>query len=224
MPTDTENDPLCVKKKSHIGNDFVNIVFNESGFPFDFDTFPSQFNYVYIVITPESAITPRDVAAEGGAEGTVDDDADAHVDGNVEGTESEDRQPCYVIQTLRQASFPRISPTASYKLVALQPLSSLARQLALNASVFCNVWSSREGGEHISSWRSRLREIVKLRARHANTGASTSAKFPGAKASKTYADGDEFTGVVAMGGLAEEEGVLAGLDFSRWAGPNPSLA
>jgi len=32
--------------------------------------------------------------------------------------------------------------------------------------VYSLVWSNREGGEHISSWRSRLREINRLRDRY----------------------------------------------------------
>ncbi|KAK5020845.1 Tuberous sclerosis 2-like protein, partial [Cryomyces antarcticus] len=57
MPTNLEYDAPCIQKKRHIGNDFVNIIFNNSGLPFSFDTFPSDFNYVYIVITPEARAT-----------------------------------------------------------------------------------------------------------------------------------------------------------------------
>ncbi|KAI8049737.1 hypothetical protein BDF22DRAFT_745998 [Syncephalis plumigaleata] len=52
MPTDLERDPNSTSKKRHIGNDFVTIIYNESGLPFAFDTLPSQFNFVQIVITP----------------------------------------------------------------------------------------------------------------------------------------------------------------------------
>ncbi|KAF7545039.1 hypothetical protein G7046_g9651 [Stylonectria norvegica] len=54
MPTNLERDPQCTLKKRHIGNDFVNIVYNDSGFPFNFNTFPSEFNFVNIIITPAS--------------------------------------------------------------------------------------------------------------------------------------------------------------------------
>ena len=37
MPTLT-SDPQCSNKKLHIGNDFVTIVFNESGLPYQFGT------------------------------------------------------------------------------------------------------------------------------------------------------------------------------------------
>ena len=59
MPTNLDHDPQCVEKKRHIGNDHVNIIYNESGLPFDFNTFASQFNYVNIVITPDGSFAPE---------------------------------------------------------------------------------------------------------------------------------------------------------------------
>ena len=32
--------PRCVGKKRHIGNNFVNVIFNDSGLPFRFDALP----------------------------------------------------------------------------------------------------------------------------------------------------------------------------------------
>ncbi|KAI8588615.1 hypothetical protein BDZ88DRAFT_397042 [Geranomyces variabilis] len=51
MPT-LSHDPLCTSKKRHIGNDFVTIVWNESGLDYAFDTIPAQFNFVNIIIEP----------------------------------------------------------------------------------------------------------------------------------------------------------------------------
>ncbi|MCJ1322980.1 Tuberous sclerosis 2-like protein [Xylographa vitiligo] len=208
MPTNKKGDPACVKKKSHIGNDFVNIIFNDSGFPFKFDTFPSQFNYVNIIITPESPLGCKNPGV---------------VPAPVEDHSRQLQQLYFTVQTQSHPSFPNLSPAASYKLLPLQHAAGLVRQIALNASVFSNVWANRAGGEHVSSWRNRLREIKKLRARFANSGTSVSERYPGAKGTKTYVEGDPFTGLVVMGGLAEDDGILSSLDFSRWAGPNPSL-
>lgn len=47
-----ENDAQFSSKKRHIGNNFVNIYFDESGEDFDFDIVKSQFNFINIVITP----------------------------------------------------------------------------------------------------------------------------------------------------------------------------
>lgn len=147
MPTDLERDAQCTLKKRHIGNDFVNIIFNDSGKPFRFDTFPSQFNYVNIVITPASRasfIATRTATTSSGLRG----------------------QPFYRVQVLSKPGFPELSPASETKMISLNALPGFIRLLGLNASVFCHVWTAREGGEHISSWSSRLREIKRLRERY----------------------------------------------------------
>ena len=209
MPTNLNDDYHCVNKKRHIGNDYVKIIFNESGLPFKFDTFPSQFNFINIVITPENRLLP---------------DPPSHIPKTeVDPTKATDTVQHYTVQLQFQASLPQMSPAASMKMVPRTALSALVRQLALSSSVFCNVWSNRGDGEYVSSWRNRLREITRLRDRYANSGTSTSVKYPGAKGHRTYAAGDAFAGRVHMGGIAEEEGVSVGLDFSRWAGAPPSF-
>ncbi|KAI1377310.1 hypothetical protein F4677DRAFT_52342 [Hypoxylon crocopeplum] len=145
MPTNSDHDPQCTLKKRHIGNDFVNIIFNDSGLPFKFDTFPSEFNFVNIVITPESRAsfvatrqrTPKDV-----------------------------EESFYKVRLMSKPGFPEISPAAETKIVSLKALPDFIRLLALNASVFSLVWAHREGGEHISPWRNRLREIRRLREKY----------------------------------------------------------
>lgn len=46
------HDPNCNEKKKHIGNDFVSIVYNESGEPYNLKTIKGQFNYACVVIEP----------------------------------------------------------------------------------------------------------------------------------------------------------------------------
>ncbi len=160
MPTNLDHDPQCSNKKRHTGNDFVNIIFNNSGLPFRFDTFPSDFNYVNIVITPESRAS--------------------FVDTRLHSYQELEKQ-FYKVQVLSKPGFPEVSPAAETKIVSGKSLSSFVRLLALNASVFSLVWANREGGEYVSSWRNRLREIVKLREKHSNTTKSPSTKAePGA--------------------------------------------
>lgn len=38
MPTNLQDDPNCNEKKSHIGNDFVKIIYNESGEEYNLNT------------------------------------------------------------------------------------------------------------------------------------------------------------------------------------------
>ncbi|KAJ9583770.1 hypothetical protein L9F63_021894, partial [Diploptera punctata] len=47
-----ENDPLGNNKKSHIGNDYVTIVYNESGKEYNIHTVKCQFNYASVIIQP----------------------------------------------------------------------------------------------------------------------------------------------------------------------------
>ena len=51
MPNN-KNDVVRTAKKRHIGNDFVNIIWNEGGSPFAFNTISGQFNKFQAVIEP----------------------------------------------------------------------------------------------------------------------------------------------------------------------------
>jgi hypothetical protein len=233
MPTNLEHDPKCNNKKQHIGNDFVNIIFNNSGNPFRFDTFPSEFNYVNIVITPESRASFVATRLRSGS----------HADSAF-----------YKVQVMSKQGFPEISPAAETKIVSLKALPDFIRLLALNASVFSLVWYNRAGGEHVSSWRSRLREIVRLRDRYstrhpvhnppmspAGSGYGNGMGSPDSgsrnvrdslnslrrsstatfltnnsetndRSSKTLSMADTEVGTVSL-----EESMAESLDFSKWA-------
>ncbi|KAI4236035.1 MAG: hypothetical protein L6R40_006281 [Gallowayella cf. fulva] len=207
MMPNVEHDPQCTNKKKHTGNDFVNIIFNESELPFQFDTFPSALNFVNIVITPEKVTAwPSPLQA-----------ADNNGPGGLE--------TCYFfkVQVLSASFLPEISPAASPKVVSASALPSYVRQLALNAHLFSLVWSERAQGEEvISSWRSRLRHIRKLRQKYANTGNSANVGYPemgtaeDRGGAKSYEEGDDWKGTLAMGGLAEQGQSLMSLDFTRW--------
>ncbi|KAH4419795.1 hypothetical protein HBH92_025120 [Parastagonospora nodorum] len=159
MPTNRDDDMTYPNKKRHIGNDFVNIIFNDSGLPYNFDTFPSAFNYVHIVISPESRAS------------FVDRRLDADPDG---------RDRYYKVQAISRADFPDVSPAVETKILCGKHLAGYCRLIAINACVFSSVWYVREGGETISSWRSRLREIKRLRERY---GASSGDQQPTASPS-----------------------------------------
>ena len=144
MPTYSEDDPRYHQKKMHIGNDFVNIVWNNSGHAFHVNTIPSQVTMVYIVITPEALTSFRHDSKNG----------------------------FYKVKVLTKPGFPSISPAAETKVVSGHALPSFIRLLALNASVFSNVWVARDpsGGPHdtyVSSWRARLQVIKRLHERYA---------------------------------------------------------
>lgn len=224
MPTNLDHDPQCIGKKRHIGNDFVNIIFNNSGLPFRFDTFPSDFNYVNIVITPESRASFVATRLRTG---------------------SCVQNAFYKVQVMSKPGFPEISPAAETKIMGLSALPGFIRLLALNASVFSLVWANREGGEHVSSWRNRLREITRLRekygAKHTNSaptsppstsnGASnirdslnslgrrssvatflTNASEQNSQRSSVLSTAETEVGGTGVG----DESMAESLDFSRW--------
>ncbi|KAJ5778916.1 hypothetical protein N7457_006636 [Penicillium paradoxum] len=209
MPTDFDRDPACINKKRNIGNNHVTIVFNRSNLPFDFDTIPSEFNSVNIVITPSSRI-----AYDG--------------NGNVCG-ETDPRKLYYSVQVLSKAGFPDVSPAATPKIISGKNLAAFVRILALNASVFSLVWNNK-GGEHTSSWRTRLREIKKVRERAltAQTRGPEPAEgaYPGLRRNtKANIFSEELpsrapqvqTDFAAEWNAAADTNILQNLDFSRWA-------
>ncbi|KAL8654857.1 MAG: hypothetical protein Q9210_001244 [Variospora velana] len=204
MPNDLEMDPQCTNKKRHIGNDFVNIIFNESALPFRFGTFASAFNFVNIIITPETVQVPAPAPSS-----------------QVEGAGVITRD-FFKVQVMWDSSFPETFPVAVPKIVTASTLPGYVRQLVLNASVFCVLWSNRGGGEYVSSWRSRLREIRRLRERYMNTATSANEGYPGMGTAedrggaRSYEDGNDWKGTFTMGGMAEGDHVLMSLDFTRW--------
>ena len=215
MPT-FDYDPQCTNKKRHIGNDYVKIIFNESGLPFRFETFASQFNHVNIVITPELTEPRHSILTDTNSSSDSLDQPDSR------NTPAEEDIAFFTVQTLCSSSFPLISPAATPKVVSASALPSFVRQLALNASVLSLVWSNREGGENLSSWRNRLKEILKLRQRYANTGTSANVSYPGMGnphdrgGAPSYVDGDRWTGKLTMAGLVEQDQFLHSADFTRW--------
>ncbi|KAJ5669314.1 hypothetical protein N7462_010384 [Penicillium macrosclerotiorum] len=209
MPTDFDHDPACINKKRNIGNNFVTIVFNRSNLPFNFDTIPSEFNSINIVITPSSRVAYDE-------------------SGSVKG-ETDPEKLYYSVQVMSKPGFPDVSPAATPKVVSGKNLASFVRILALNASVFSLVWNNK-GGEHTSSWRTRLREIKKVRERA--LAAQTQGfeipegAYPGQRRNtKPNIFSEELptraapsrTDFAAEWNAASDTNVLQNLDFSRWS-------
>ncbi|CAF9906303.1 Tuberous sclerosis 2-like protein [Imshaugia aleurites] len=210
MPTDPVNDPQGVKKKAHVGNDRVKIIYNNSGLPFNFNTFPSDMNFVNVIITPEAhtsggrLITARKLRTKPPEEEEFESSAT-------------ELYGYYKVQTLCSSKFPQLSPAASLKVVSAEALPSLVRNVALNASLFCQIWSVVLGhGEYYSSWRVRLKEIIRLRKEYANTNVSANVAYPLGPGPPPMHDGDSYTGVVSVGGIAEPNYFHMSLDFTRW--------
>ncbi|OKL63116.1 hypothetical protein UA08_01399 [Talaromyces atroroseus] len=210
MPTNLERDPMCVAKKRHIGNDFVNIIFNRSNKPFNFETIPSQFNSINIVITPVCRI------------------AESDFDQNMDTTDRDYDKLFYIVRVMSKPGLPELSPASTPKVISGKSLAAYVRILAMNASVFSLVWNL-EGGEHISSWRNRLREIKRLRGRMlappAAPSDATEGGFLGQRRNtraNVHIEDDTPTrssGRMDVGSewnTGSDNNISQALDFSRW--------
>ena len=206
MPNNLQNDAACSRKKSHIGNDHVKIIFNDSGLSYNTNIFASDFNSVNIVITPEAHSHRLSLVA----------DRSAIHSSKYEPSDT-DKFGYYHVQVFTSERYPEISPAASVKVISACGLPCFVRQLALNASVFCQVWA-RNMGEYTSSWRFRLQQIIKLRERFANANASANIDYPQGTDTgpPSFAEGDTWNGTVTYGGLAEMNSLISNLDFTRW--------
>ncbi|KAF7725921.1 Tuberous sclerosis 2-like protein [Apophysomyces ossiformis] len=145
MPTNLERDPQCSQKKRHIGNDYVSIVYNDSGEEYSFDTLPGQFNFINVVVSPHSISTDSASEARWGAENTF-----------------------FKVEMQRRKDMPEIGPITEAKLVSAQSLPSFIRQTALHANIFAQVFQNLSTGgrhEYLSHWRQRLRHIRRVRDR-----------------------------------------------------------
>jgi hypothetical protein len=147
MPASIHDDEMAItaKKKRHTGNDYVNIVFNNSGEPFRFDMFPSAFNYVYIVVTPSVRTTFLQTRT------------------HTMQTPVADR--FYRVEVMTRDDFPGISSAHEPKMISGASLPRYVRNLALNACIFAEVWVNKDVQDYRSSWRERLSQIRRLRDR-----------------------------------------------------------
>lgn len=207
MPNDLSNDASFARKKSHIGNDHVKIIFNDSGLAYDSETFTSDFNSVDIVITPEARSLQR-----GGVKPKLETGSDRICEASAT-----DKFGYFHVQVVTSDRYPKFSPAADVKVISAGGLPPLVRQLAITASVFCQVWPANVG-DYTSPWRFRLQQIMKLRERYANANASANVDYPQAAddSPTPFKDGSTWSGLVAYGGMAETDKLVSNLDFTRW--------
>ncbi|KAG2172855.1 hypothetical protein INT43_000205 [Umbelopsis isabellina] len=187
MPTDLSRDPQCSGKKRHIGNDFVTIVYNDSGKDYAFDTLPGQFNFINIVVSPHSEDTSKVIL------GSTEDQrvstsaaanafaAGQHPDPYTTSTGVDNTFFKVVMQ--RRPNMSEIGPLTEFKMVSSQTLPGFIRQMALHANIFSQVFlESGAGGKHeyVSNWCERLRQINRIKERL----ASSKNDMPSSKSSK----------------------------------------
>ncbi|RMZ91967.1 hypothetical protein DV736_g778, partial [Chaetothyriales sp. CBS 134916] len=186
MPPDPEGEQ---QRFSHVGNAYVNIIFNESGKPWKLDTLKTAFSYVNIVITP----VDRTDSASDTIATAYDDDY-------------------YQVQVLTRGDIPNISPAADPKIVSARRLPRLVCIWAISACVFSQAWQHRNDKETHSPWRSRLIEIKKLRQHYSPDSSQQESQTRTAAA--TAMGAGRKAGPVVPGEEASD--LISQLDFTRW--------
>ena len=141
-PSDYDSD--FTNKKRHIGNDYVRIVWNDSGTRYRFDTLSTQFQFVNIVIEPHS----RGAIA-----------AYSH---------NRHENEYFKLSVQRAPGMSDFTPIGEFKLISAENLPLLVRQLSLLADWFVQVYQQTKGDterlEVTTNWRARLQHIKRLRA------------------------------------------------------------
>lgn len=149
MPGSTES------KKRLIGNDYVKIVYNESGKPFEFDTVRTAWNFINVIISPLTL-----------GEGTIV--PELHV-APEDGWPDWDREEWFKVEIQRAPGIPEFGPLGQGRLVSRHALPILVRQIVIMANdlsarfMHIRDVSDAQTAEYITSWRSRLRAMGRLR-------------------------------------------------------------
>ncbi|KAF9092088.1 Tuberous sclerosis 2-like protein [Mortierella sp. AD031] len=183
-------------KKRHIGNDWVTIVFNESGGDYDFGTISGQFNFMTLVVTPVSmaSVTFTEAASRVGqqqqqpqqqrigaepAEATTaerDETATATLGtSSGPGVVQPFKNVWFQVVMLRRPDMPEIGPLATSKIISATELPRFTRQMALHANVYAQVYYQhlQNSVEYVSNWQERLRQIKRVKDRLAANAASS---------------------------------------------------
>ena len=135
-------DDYSVNKKRHIGNDYVRIIWNDSGKPYDFNTLATQFQFVNIVIEPHSL-------------GAI-----AAVSNNIHENEY------FKVTVQRAPGMTEFTPVGEFKVISAENLPLLVRQLSLLADWFASVFERTKRDtarvEVTTNWHARLQTIKRF--------------------------------------------------------------
>ncbi|KAF9911002.1 Tuberous sclerosis 2-like protein [Lobosporangium transversale] len=204
-------------KKRHIGNDWVTIVFNDSGAEYDFGTISGQFNFITLVVTPVSmaSVTYTEAASrishqhhqqqqnvgdisdsQGQDRGTQDTAitfalTGSTATGSIPGIVQSFKNVWFKVVMLRRSDMPEIGPLASPKIISASELPRFTRQMALHANIYAQVYYQhlQNSVEYVSNWQERLRQIKRVKERLA-AGASTGGSGGGSSVNTSSSAGN----------------------------------
>jgi hypothetical protein len=143
MMPNVAHDPHCTLKKRHIGNDYVKIIWNDSGLPYRFETLSTQFQFVNIIIEPHSL-------------GAMAAFSNSHHENE------------YFRVTVQHAGgMTEFAPVGDFKIISAENLPALIRQLCLLADWYSSVFDSTKRDtikvEYKTNWVQRLESIRRFR-------------------------------------------------------------
>jgi hypothetical protein len=155
--------PEYTNKKRLVGNDYVKIIYNESGADFAFDTIKTSFNFVNIVISPYAT---RDAADAGSLLASAGPQETFGPRRDEWGGDSED---FFKVVLQVRPGIPDFSPIGEYKLVSRRNLPTLVRQIAHQGNSMAVRFQHVQGAvdaqsaEYITDWRARYQSMQRLR-------------------------------------------------------------
>ncbi|KAK6199363.1 tuberous sclerosis 2 protein [Scheffersomyces amazonensis] len=170
-----EKQRIVDLKKRHIGNNYVNIYYDESGLEYNFNLIKSQFNFLNIVISPHtiSSSTVESFNSEmmqgtsgsrdnnGSTENSIGDSFGSNSEKIYNNQRSSDRY--YKVKAYRRYGVPGMFATSHFKIISEANLPNFIRNLAIIADQFANVWHANLSGSFVSNWSQRVKQFKVLR-------------------------------------------------------------
>jgi hypothetical protein len=217
-------------KKRHIGNDWVTIVFNDSGADYDFGTISGQFNFMTLVVTPVSmaSVTFTEAASRVGQQQQQQHQQRLATDltepALVEVREGDEvalasttttmgassgpsivqpfKNVWFQVLMLRRPDMPEIGPLATSKIISATELPRFTRQMALHANIYAQVYYQhlQNSVEYVSNWQERLRQIKRVKDRLAANAASSTGQGSSAGGQGQGGSGTGANGASGPGG------------------------
>lgn len=136
MMPNAAGDKHFSMKKRHIGNNYVNVFFDDSGLPFNFNVIKSQYNFINIVISQHTI-----------------SDCSSGVS----------QHKFYKVRTYRRSGVPGFFCTTHFKLISLSQLPTFIRNVVVLANRFADVWHNLVNGSFTTNWQKRVQHLAAIR-------------------------------------------------------------
>ncbi|KAI5958615.1 TSC2 [Candida theae] len=156
--TTIEKQKVIDLKKRHIGNNYVNIFFDESGNQdFNFNLIKSQFNFLNIVVSPQTVQTKNTTSYLYSLHQHQQQQQHQH---QQQSLSVHKERKFFKVKTYRRVGVPAIFATCHFKLVSEDQLPYLVRSVAILASEFANVWHASDlSGKYVTNWTQRVKQL-----------------------------------------------------------------